>query len=269
MYPSVIHYNMPKSISLLPRSRPRRADGEPADCILLTPPPIFCDIKNAAAEQQRKRNIGSRAAVGFRAGSQRLEAMIGYCTSSRCLRGVIHDYFGQPMPSSAATAVSAAAPSANRILLPKRNDPFLCPADPQAAGLLCWIHSGGSYPVRQPGTARSKPSSWISFPPMACSGSIRAQIRTFTMTRSAGYLQIQCPSDAGTTERSRAVLFENAQVTTCLCALRLRRSAIARPSPHRKWERFPRPCSWLCKSERARIAQEEHIPPYIVFPTLC
>ncbi len=171
------------------------------------------------------------------------------------------------MPSSAATAVSAAAPSANRILLPKAQMILSC---------VLRIHKqlgyyvGYTLVVRTLSGSREQRVQSLSLDKLSTYGLLRqysrAKIRTFIdeLVRQ-GYLQIQSAHQTlEPTERSRAVLFENAQVTMFV-RFEIAPQRSTPISPHRKWERVSPALLLALKSERARIAQEEHSALYCFF----
>ncbi len=89
----VIHYNMPKSIEEYYQEAGRAGrDGASADCILLFSQGDIW-MANRLIEMDAGEGGASREAL------ERLDKMIAYCKTSRCLRGVLLDYFGEAHPA--------------------------------------------------------------------------------------------------------------------------------------------------------------------------
>ena len=93
----VLHYNMPKNLENYYQEAGRAGrDGEHAECILLF---SLGDVQTAKYFIQNSHDndelTPEQAEAAARRDRERLDVMVGYCKTTRCLRSYLLDYFGE------------------------------------------------------------------------------------------------------------------------------------------------------------------------------
>ncbi len=95
----VIHYNMPQSLEAYYQEAGRAGrDGSQAECFLLFAARDIHTAKYLIEHSTQEEEDTPERQNRIRQDMLRLNKMVEYCQTERCLRGVILDYFGQTHP---------------------------------------------------------------------------------------------------------------------------------------------------------------------------
>ena len=278
----VIHYNMPKSLEAYYQEAGRAGrDGEAADCILLW---SDGDIQTArfllehSGEDNEEMTPEKQAMVRAQ-DRRRLDAMVGYCKTTGCLRAHILDYFGQEAPARCGNCGNCLM-QYRQVDITREAQMVLSCVKRVRDKLGYYV--GTALIVRVLRGSRDKRIKELELDGLSTYGLLRTvsreRVRQYIERLEAeGYLVTEAEhSTLRLTARAGEVLFRGRPVT-----LTLRAEEQPEPQPERRSrrdraERPPRsrPAAsaqtdgelmTALKFVRYQIAQEEGVPLYIIF----
>lgn len=266
----VIHYNMPQSIEAYYQEAGRAGrDGAAAECILMF---ALGDIRTAklliehsnrgdeSPDEREKQRIEKDLA--------RLDKMIAYCKTTKCLRGYILSYFGEEHGENCGNCGNCKAQLVETDVTTQAQMILSCVK--RVTDYLCYP-VGVTAIVRTLRGSRDKHILELGLDSLSTYGLMkntpRDDVRSLVEGLvTEGYLHKNTAFDTvSTTERAKAVLFHGEKVT-----LSLKKDTPAAKGAKKAKRKSAAPASedsllTALKTLRFKIAFEEGVPQYVVF----
>lgn len=266
----VIHYNMPQSIEAYYQEAGRAGrDGSAAECILMFALGDIRTAKHLIEHSSRgDESPDARERQRIEKDLARLDKMIAYCKTTKCLRGYILSYFGEEHGESCGNCGNCGAQivetdvttQAQMILsCVKRVKDYLC--YPVGITVIAnTLHGSRDKRILELGLDSLSTYGLMKNTPR---DDIRSLVEALV---TEGYLYKNTAFDTvSTTERAKAVLFHGEKVT-----LSLKKDTTAPKGAKKAKRQSADPTSEdsllsALKTLRFKIAFEEGVPQYVVF----
>lgn len=261
----VIHYSMPKSLEAYYQEAGRAGrDGEKAECLLLF---SQRDIRTAQfliansseneelSQQEREMHMAQELA--------RLDAMIGYCKTTDCLRGYILSYFGEAHEAECGNCGSCLAQFSTQDITRQTQIILSCI---QRMYNKLGYSLGATAVIQVLRGGRNKRMQELGLQELPTYGMLSALSREqltqiLEALESQGYIRTD-PVHNGIMllTKSRTVLYEGSKVSMRMRLTEEKKKSVTRHSVEADSELVSR-----LKQLRLRLAREEHVPMYVIF----